>query len=149
VVVPFTELGLFCQANLVHVHPPGSPPTIQDAWYAVAAASPLVVVVDAAPMEGSGAPGSPTLHLLTVWHTLAPGYVGALLHETSENALRPALRQLEQVLATLCRPRDRSALMQHRYAIALRSVTAPLSTLSQVIGAIADAWQAFTGAEAR
>ncbi|MCS7255003.1 MAG: hypothetical protein RMJ05_09795 [Thermomicrobium sp.] len=149
VVVPFQELRLFSRAILVYTHPPGSPPTIQDTWYAVAAASPLLVVVEAAPMEGTGAPGSPTLHLVTVWHTLAPGYVGVLLHQTSENALRPALQQREQVLAALCRPRDRWAVMQHWYAVALRSVTAPLSTLSQLIGEIAVAWQAFAGMETR
>ncbi|MCX2725982.1 hypothetical protein OO015_00475 [Thermomicrobium sp. 4228-Ro] len=80
VTVPFRELGKLYQAVFLHSHPPGMPPTVHDAYHAVIAASPLLVVV-----EGE------TAHLVMVWHDRSPGLVGTLLWEAPD--LRAGLRR--------------------------------------------------------
>jgi hypothetical protein len=80
VTVPFRELGKLYQAVFLHSHPPGWPPTVHDAYHAVIAASPLLLVVEA-----------DTAHLVTVWHERSPGLVGTLLWDAPD--LRTGLRR--------------------------------------------------------
>lgn len=80
VTVPIQELWKLYQAVLLHTHPPGKLPTVRDVWYATIAASPLLAV-----LEGE------TVHLVTVWHTQAPGMVGALLEQETTADLHHAL----------------------------------------------------------
>jgi hypothetical protein len=75
VTIPFRDLGKLYQAVLIHSHPPGYPPTVDDVYHAVIAASPLLIVI-----EGE------TAHLLAVWHDRSPGYMGALLWDAPDLA---------------------------------------------------------------
>lgn len=84
VTVPLREMSKLYQAVMVHTHPPGVAPTVSDAWHATIAASPLLVV-----LEGE------TAHLVTVWHTQAPGVVGQLLEEETALGLDKALRKVK------------------------------------------------------
>jgi hypothetical protein len=84
VTVPFRELGKLYQAIFLHSHPPGWPPTVHDAYHAVIAASPLLVVV-----EGD------TAHLVAVWHTRAPGAMGMRLWDAPD--LRTGLRRIRGI----------------------------------------------------
>ena len=73
VTIPFRDLGKLYQAVLVHSHPPGCPPTVDDAYLGVMAASPLLVIIEGA-----------TAHLVTVWHDRSPGYMAALLWDAPD-----------------------------------------------------------------
>jgi len=81
VTIPFRELGKLYQAVFVHSHPPGYPPTVNDVYHAVIAASPLLVI-----LEGD------TAHLVTVWHDRSPGLVGCSFQDAPD--LRTGLRRI-------------------------------------------------------